>query len=520
MGDRAGNGVRYRKGEVSFAPTSLPSADKAGTTEAKTPKPPNLGSHREESSPPASPRSLPRRAHLALPPSSSASPPASPVQATRNASAAAPSLTLSAAALRLQAPLEFTTPQQRREQLRTYLKTLGANEIATLAFRDLKDDMAAWGRQFQAALAPSMVGARDCLFTELAKEDLQGPDFVNSARGLERIVRTGRTVAAQLRPPGFRMPPLAMAMLAEALAELKILLQQRKRKTETIEKICADAVRNILVQNGFLSALASGLSGHAAIVTFKIVTYVKAVFGMSGTSQGATAAIVRAVENDDRKAAANFLDDICKKLADAKGIEEVHWPQTDMDGDSAAAKEHAAIKRELFIDTWNSRGRKSMQFPSRCLWHFLEADGKRNRWSTPANLTEWLGDEPSGELPEVILHVAGPNLLRYVGEYLLGGEHGKALGLRPGAAFKPELAVLLRREQDEFVLDFRAVDDDFNRNGLVAENGAEKGGEIVKGENGAAAPSCKVHLEVRLQIRFRQPDLFQMHSALIVKAEY
>jgi hypothetical protein len=161
-----------------------------------------------------------------------------------------------------------------------------------------------------------------------------------------------------------------------------------------------------------------------------------------------------------------------------------------------------------------------MQFPSRCLWHFLEADGKLKRWSTPANLAEWLGTAPSDLLPEVILHVAGPNLLRYVREYLLGDERGAALGLRPDVDFKPELAVLLRRENDEFLLDFRAVDDDFNRKGLIAENGTEKSDAIVKDKTGAAATSRKVHLEVRLQIRFRKPDLFQMHSALIVKAEY
>ncbi|WP_234483494.1 hypothetical protein [Noviherbaspirillum pedocola] len=416
----------------------------------------------------------------------------------------------------MQAPLDFEPPQRRREQVRAYLKGLKAEGLDTLPFRDLRGDMAVWAKQFQAALAPAMYRARGRLLDELTKGKLETPDVENQERGVPRIQRTGKAVAAELHPPGFQLPPLAMAMLAEALEELRDRLGERN--ADVIRKMFEDAVRNILVQNGFLSSLLSGHSGMATSFVFHVATYVKAVFGMDGTSQGVAAAIVRNIEKNEREAATRFIASTYTTLSGTPGFVEIHWPQEDMDGDSDAAKEHAALKRELFIDTWNRRGRKSMEFPSRGLWHFLEADGRFKRWNTPASLADRLSASPSDELPAVILHVAGPNLLLYVRQYLLGGKHGKALGLRPDAAFKPELAVLLRREQDEDVLDFRAVDDDFSRDGLVSEDSTEKGDEIARSKN--AASSRKVRLEVRLQIRFRQPDLFQMHSALIVKAEY
>lgn len=523
MGDRDGNRVRggkqHRK-EVSFAPDLAPGAKESDKAGGKAASPPKLGPRKEETSSPSSPRSPSHPTGKTLPPSSSASPPASPGRAPGETSAGSPSLKLSAADLRLQAPLEFTTSQQRREQLRAFLGTLGDNEIKDLPFRDLKNDMAAWGRQFQAALAPAMYRARSNLLEALAMEASHATESANPERRLQRIVRTGRAVAAELRPPGFHMPPLAMMMLAEAREALAAQPRIQNRKANAIETICADAVRNLLIQNGFLSSLTSGLTGPVTATAYKVITYVKAVFGMIGTSQGETAAIVRNVENDDREAANYFITKICKSVASVAPAVEIHWPHEDMDGDSAAAKEHAEVKRRLFIDTWDKRGRKSVEFRYRGLCHFLDTDGRFKAWNDPASLAEWLGGDPSDPLPEVIIHVAGPQLLRYVREYLLGGERGKELGLRPGAEFKPELSVLLRRDGDEFVLDFRAVDDDFNRKGLASTTDLEESDAIIESDDEEAADTRKVHLEVRLQMRFRRPDLFQMHSALIVKAEY
>jgi hypothetical protein len=381
----------------------------------------------------------------------------------------------------------------------------------------LKNDMAAWGRQFQAALAPAMDRARSNLLEALAMESSHATESANPERRLQRIVRTGRAVAAELRPPGFHMPPLAMMMLAEAREALAAQPRIQKRKASAIETICTDAVRNLLIQNGFLSSLTSGLTGPVTAIAYKVITYVKAVFGMIGTSQGETAAIVRMVENDDREAATRFIARICKSVASVAPAVEIHWPHEDMDGDSAAAKEHAEVKRRLFIDTWDTEGTSSMDFRALGSAHFLQPDGQLEQWNSPVSLSKWLGTKPSDTLPAVILHVAGPQLMRYIREYLLAGERGKALGLRPGAAFKVKLAVLLRRDGDDFVLDIRTVDKNFKRKGLACGTAPKESDSIVDNED---ANARKVHLEVRLQIRFRRPDLFQMHSALIVKAEY
>lgn len=438
----------------------------------------------------------------------SPSPPSSPRAST----------TRPAPALRPRSPMDFATPADRQRRVRTYIESLGRNEFRTLLFRDLRGDMAAWAEEFREALAPAMQPVRKLLLERLAVLVPTAPATVDDNADAQSIARVGRQLCALLLGPAFHIPPLAMTMLAEVLARIgaseavSALRLEEAASSEFID----GAIRRLLIQNSFLSYLSSGLPEHQAIAASKVLCYLKAVFRMNDTSRGATADIVRQVREEERIQADSNLAIIRAEAGRAAASTvELHWPEVDMDGSNEAAIAHARVKKTLFVDTWEKRAREHGAQLRRHPHHVLRPDGTYKRVFDGAGLADYLGCAATDSLPALILHVSR-HLQKYVDGYLLAEARGTALGLRTGTAFKPLVEFMIRRDGEQVLLDYHGVDSDHGGPASRRDAPEESDTRVEDTEQDEAL----VRLEVRMQVRFRAPDLFQMHSALLLKTAY
>jgi hypothetical protein len=414
--------------------------------------------------------------------------------------------------------MDFATPAERQRRVRAYIDSLGRNELRTLLFRDLRGDMAAWAEEFREALAPAMRPVRKLLLERLAVLVPTAPATVDDNADAQKIALVGRQLCALLLGPAFHIPPLAMTMLAEVLTRIgkSQAVSALQLKDSEFSALVDDAIRRLLIQNSFLSYLSSGLPEHQAIAASKVLCYLKAVFRMNDTSRGATADIVRQVKEEERiQADSNLAIVRAEAGRAAASTVELHWPEVDMDGSNEAAIAHAQVKKTRFVDTWEKRDREPAAQLQRYPHHVVRPDGTHKRVFDGAELADYLGCAASDSLPALILHVSR-HLQKYVDGYLLGEARGAALGMRTGIAFKPLVEFVIRRDGELVLLDYHGVDSDYGGPASRRDTAEESDTRVEDTEQDEAL----VRLEVRMQVRFCAPDLFQMHSALLLKTAY
>jgi hypothetical protein len=432
-------------------------------------------------------------------------------------------------------PVGLLPEKLRRQSLRQYLDKLKPDTLRKLLFRNPYTEVRDWVPGFQLALAPMIQQARSILVAALPELAQTVAAMNEQQANAGPFASVGEKVASALVAAAYRVPPLAMIMLAEVSAEIlkTSTLADMKLSPKQRNELVDDALRQLLVQTGLLSSLQSGLSGDAAKAALRVLSYVKAVFGMDGTSQGTVAAIVDAARKKTSicLSASSILGIICleaRRAAGAKAMEAC-WRDSDLDDDASAKEIHDRMLLQIFRNDWlNHIDNHEAQL--RKGNYFLRlADGTLERCTSLRRFAAYLGCADGQPLPEVILHFAGERLKRYINDYLLRDACGEASTRFADLSFQPDASITIQKCDSHVTLHYYGVHCDFETSGKAPVTRVEESdvfiedtvdGEEDKNEDQDDDAPSALRLEIRLEASFRHPDRFRIRNAFIAATEY
>ena len=322
-----------------------------------------------------------------------------------------------------------TSARPELKSLRDYLYGLRQNTLADAIFRDQtsanKTFPTAWISQLQNAMKEPVEALQDL-------EKVLGKDIATAKKTglypaldadmdidkfdwqpLDKLCKAFWPKFAKQVLTIDSVPPLAVALLAEAADELSDLPAFLLLDQPTKTKINADTIFNLYIWNGVFSPLQKNTSKQYASVINMLCLYVKGACGVTGTTQGDLGKAVTGLVSDQHRAEYDvFLKALSLKVAALADRRTVLF--RDRRNVPAINQVHENNIARYFKSTWLDRDEDYKTTLIEGQYFLTEKSDAFVRCLSYPAFREYIGEGDRGTLPELVLHVAGPRIKNFL----------------------------------------------------------------------------------------------------------